>query len=415
MPESPTTIHHAKTQGSRGYWVWGAFAFAAAASLAWFFGGTLLFGPTVKTTPVVQADLVQTLVASGHVETPFRVIVSSQITGVVSKIPVNEGEAVKAGDLLIALDDREARATAEQAAGQVAQAEARLRQIRDLTRPAAEQSLAELRASLANAEQTFNRVSKLSADGFSSRQAHDDALKTLSMARAQVRGAELQVAANRSGGSDYILAEAQLAQARGTAAAAQTRLSYTEIRAPRDGVLIARSVETGFTVQPGIELMRLSPAGQMQIVVQIDEKNLGLVALGQPALASADAYTKESFPATVTYINPAVDLLRASVEVKLAVAKPPPYLRQDMTVSIDIEVARRPQALIAPSASVRGLNSAAPWLLIARDGHAVRQPVKVGLVSAGRAEIVSGTAVGDQVIPTSATSITEGKRVRGQP
>lgn len=386
-----------------------------AAALAWSFGGTLLFGPIVKTTPVIQADFVQTLVASGHVETPNRVVVSSQITGAVARIPVREGEIVKAGDLLILLDDREARATAEQAEGQVAQAEARLRQIRDLTRPAAEQSLAELRAALANAQQTFNRVSRLSAEGFSSKQALDDATKTLSMARAQARGAELLVAANQSGGSDYILAETQLAQARSTAAAAKTRLSYTQIRAPRDGLLIARSVETGFVVQPGVELMRLSPAGDAQIVVQIDEKNLGLVALGQPALASADAYAKESFPASVAYINPAVDLLRASVEVKLAVPTPPPYLRQDMTVSIDIEVARRPKALIAPSADVRGLNSASPWLLILRDGRAVRRPATIGLVSAGKAEILSGAVAGDLVIPASATSVGEGKRVRSQP
>lgn len=414
MPEDSQTTQP-KLHRLRDYWVWSALAITAAAALGWFFGGTLLFGPVVKTTPVIRADFVQTLVASGHVQTPFRVVVSSQITGTVVRIPVREGEVVKAGDLLIQLDDREARATAEQAEGQVAQGEARLRQIRDLALPAAEQSLAELRAALANAEQTFSRVARLSADGFASKQALDDAMKTLSMARAQRRGAELQVAANQPGGSDYLLAETQLAQARGTAAAAWTRLSYTEIRAPRDGLLIARSVETGFVVQPGVELMRLSPTGETQIVVQIDEKNLGLVALGQPALASADAYAKENFPLSVVYINPAVDILRASVEVKLAAPEPPPYLRQDMTVSIDIEVARRPQALIASSADVRNLTSAAPWLLIVRDGHAVRQPVKVGLISAGKAEVLSGVEAGDQVVPSTATSITEGKRVRSRP
>lgn len=412
MPEDPAP-KPSRFSAFRAYWVWAVGAVVAFAALVWLFGGVLLFGPRIKTTPVIQADFVQTLVASGHIETPFRVVVSSQVTGTVVRIPVNEGEAVKAGDLLIALDDREARAAAEQAEGQVAQAEARLRQIRDLALPAAQQSVAELRAAVANAEQTFARIAKLSANGFSSKQSLDDAVKIVSMARAQLRGAELQVVSNQPGGSDYILAETQLTQARSTAAAAKTRRSYTEIRAQRDGVLIARSVETGFVVQPGVELMRLSPAGEVQIVVQIDEKNLGLVAVGQSALASADAYAKERFPASVVYINPAIDILRASVGVKLAVPNPPPYLRQDMTVSIDIEVARKPQALIAPSADVRGMDGAAPWLLIAREGHAVRQPVKVGLVSAGKAEILSGGAAGDLVIPATAAAITEGKRVRG--
>lgn len=414
MPELQAS-KASRISGLRAYWVWAVGAIGAAAALGWFFGGILLFGPRVKTVPVVQADFVQTLVASGHIETPFRVVVSSQIAGTVVQIPVNEGQAVKAGDLLIALDDREARATLEQAEGQVAQSNARLRQIRDLTLPAAQQSVVELRAAVANAEKTLARIAKLSADGFSSTQSLDDAVKIVSMTRAQLRSAELKVISHQPGGSDYILAETQLAQALSAVAAARTRLSYTQIRAPRDGILIARTVETGFVVQPGAELMRLSPAGNAQIVVQIDEKNLGLVAIGQAALASADAYPAERFAATVAYINPAVDILRASVEVKLAVQAPPPYLRQDMTVSIDIEVARRPQALIAPSADIRGLKSAEPWVLIARAGRAIRAPIQLGLVSAGMAEILSGVAPGDRLIPVTAGDISEGMPVRELP
>ena len=75
-------------------------------------------------------------------------------------------------------------------------------------------------------------------------------------------------------------------------------------------------------------------------MLQIDERNLGKLALGQKALASADAYPDQRFAAVVSYINPGVDITRASVEVKLTVADPPDYLRQDMTVSVDIEVAR---------------------------------------------------------------------------
>ena len=108
-------------------------------------------------------------------------------------------------------------------------------------------------------------------------------------------------------------------------------------------MLIARNVERGTVVQPGKALLVLAPAGDTQLVLQIDENNLGLVALGQKALASADAFPDKTFAAEVTYINPGIDITRASVEVKLTVAEPPDYLRQDMTVSVDIEVARRKQ------------------------------------------------------------------------
>lgn len=399
---------------ARSTWISVGFAACAVGGLAWAFGGAVLFGPTVVAMPIVLADLVQTIVASGHVETPYRVSISSQITGVVAVIPVAEGQKVNTGDVLIRLDDSEAMASVVLAEGQLAQAEARVRQVRDLTLPAAEQSLGEARATLVNVEQIFARVSKLMTDGVTTRVAFDEATMNLDIARAQVRHAELTVFSNRAGGADFAVVETQAAQVEATLRAARTRLGYTEIKAARDGVLIWRDVEVGNVVQPGKELMRLSPAGEMQITIQIDEKNLGLVALGQQALASADAFSKENFHAVVMFINPAVDLQRASVEVKLGVPSPPAYLRQDMTVSVDIEVARRPNAVILSAADLHDLNLGKPWVLKVRQGHARRQDVTVGLVSAGKAEILMGLTEGDAVIP-GASKVKDGGRIRIDP
>ena len=359
----------------------------------------------------MRKDFIQTLVASGHVETPFRVSISSQITGVVAAIPVAEGQHVSVGETLIRLDGSEAGASVVLAEGQLAQAEARVRQVRDLTLPAAEQSLGEAKATLVNMQQIHARVSKLLAEGVSTRVAFDEAMKNLDVARAQARNAELTVFSNRPGGAAFAVAETQLAQARATLRAAQTRLGYTEIKAARNGVLIWRDVEVGNVVQPGKELMRLSPVGEIQIAIQIDEKNLGLIALKQQALVSADAFSEERFPATVTFINPAVDLQRASVEVKLSVASPPAYLRQDMTVSVDIEVARRVKAIIVSVADLHDLSSGKPWLLKAENGRARRQQVTVGLVSVGKAEILTGLDEGAVVMP-AASKVKDGQRIR---
>lgn len=377
----------------------------------WIFGVPLIFGPVIVASPVVRADLVQTLVASGHVETPFRVSISSQITGVVSVVAVAEGQQVKTGDVLIRLNDDEARATVVQAEGQVAQAKARVRQVRDLTLPSAERGLDEARATLVNVQQIYTRASKLLADGVSTRAAFDEATKNLDIARAQVRNAELTVFSNRPGGSDFTVAETQASQAQATLNAARSRLGYTVINAARDGVLIWREVEVGNVVQPGKELMRLSPDGDMQVAIQLDEKNLGLIALKQPVLVSADAFSDETFEASVTFINPAVDLQRASVEVKLSVPAPPAYLRQDMTVSVDIEVAKRPRAIIMPVADIHEIASGKPWILIVENGRAVRRQVTVGLVSAGKAEILSGLQEGAVIVPTE-SKLVDGQRVR---
>src|SRR5262249_57184036 len=124
---------------------------------------------------------------------------------------------------------------------------------------------------------------------------------------------------------------------------------------------ISRDVERGNVVQPSNVLMKLSPFAETQLVVQIDERNLGFINIGQKALASADAYVKEGFVADVVYIDPGVDLQRASIEVKLRVPQPPAYLRQDMTVSVDIEAARHPSALIVPAQTIRGVAGSKPW------------------------------------------------------
>jgi HlyD family secretion protein len=394
------------------HWKWVVLGILGALGIATYAGPTALLGPTVTVSAPIRASFVQAVVASGHVEAPFRVDIGAQITGVVADVPVIEGQVVKAGDTLIVLDDQEARALVVQAEGTVAQAEARLRQLRELTLPSAEQTLQQTRAVLQSAQKTFDRVAKLSSNGYASRAALDEATKNFDIAKTQVRNAEYAVFTSSPGGSDYVLAETQLSQTRASLAMTQSRLAYTRIKAPRDGILISRDVERGNVVQPGKVLMKLSPSGATQLVVQIDEKNLSLIHLGQTALASADAYAGSNFQAEVIYLNPGVDLQRASVEVKLRVLEPPEYLREDMTVSVDIEVARRDNAVIVSIADIHDFASGAPWVMTIKGGRTVRQPVRIGLSSGGKAQILDGLSEQDAIVPASAATIKPGQRVR---
>jgi HlyD family secretion protein len=190
-------------------------------------------------------------------------------------------------------------------------------------------------------------------------------------------------------------------------------LDHATIKAPLAGTLIARSVEQGDVVQAGKVLMVLSPAGETQLVMQIDEKNLSQLALGQKALASADAYPLENFSAELVYINPAVDPQRGSVEVKLRVPSPPAYLRQDMTVSVEIEVASKANALVVPIAALHDASSKQPWVMKVSSGHAKRQPIKIGLRGASKVEVVEGLEAGEVVLSAGAGPIPDGHRVRG--
>jgi HlyD family secretion protein len=140
------------------------------------------------------------------------------------------------------------------------------------------------------------------------------------------------------------------------------------------GRVLTRNVEPGITIQPGKLLMTLSPSGVTELVVQIDEKNFALLRLGQKALASADAYPDRRFAAEITFISPAVDPLRGSVEIRLRVTEAPEYLRQEMTISVDIETARRADALIVPNEAIRDAGSGQPgYWSCARARHSAKR------------------------------------------
>jgi HlyD family secretion protein len=385
----------------------GLILFIALAVFAW----PQLRGEKVVIATATQSELTQSVVASGKVRSPQRIELSSQISGKVMQIPVREGQQVTAGQLLIQLDDTEWRAASAQASATLTQSLARLAQMGELAVPLALQSQRQAEANRVQARQNFERSSTLVGKGFYSKTQLDDARRNLEVAESQWQAAQLQARSSQPGGSDFRLAQAAVEQARASLQVAQSKLGYTKIVAPVAGTLLTRAIELGDTAQPGKLLMTLSPAGDTELIVQIDEKNLRLLSLGQKALASADAYRDQRFAAEITFISPAIDPLRGSVEVRLRVADAPAYLRQEMTVSIDIETARRTNAVIAPIDVIHEIASPKPWALVVRDGVARRQEVSIGIRSDSRLEIISGIKAGDQLVPASQTSVIDGSRV----
>ncbi len=392
-------------------WRWQYLAVALVLCLAAYFLVQRGLGPQVAVEPVLQRDFVQSVVASGHVQSPHRVDIGAQITGTVARVPVREGQTVTAGTLLIELVPMELQAAVRQADIAVLQAQAKLRQLLEVQAPVADQALRQAQATQANANAAFKRNQDLFKQGFIGQAALDEAGKAAELADAQVRSAQKQLDTTAPSGSDYAMALTAVSQARAAADAAHARADYASIRAPLDGVLIARNVEVGDVVQAGKVLMTLSPHGKTQIVIAVDEKNLHLIALGQKALVSADAYAQQKFEAELVYINPGVNAQTGAVDVKLDVDRAPAVLRQDMTVSVDIEVARRPQALLLGSAAVRDAETAAPWVLRLRNGRVEKVAVRLGLRSGGQVELLEGLQAGDQII-TGTTTLQVGARAR---
>ncbi len=380
----------------------GAFAFVRAR------------GPSVPAVRVERRDLEQHVVASGRVMAPAQVNVATMVPGLVVAVGAVEGQHVKAGDLLIQLEDAEAQAQVAQARAAVEQASARVEQLRRVGAIVATQSLSQSQSNLDRAQTEFDRLEKLAAAGAIPQVQLDDARRNLDVARAQKNAAEAQQLASAPLGADSRVALGALLQAQAQLAGANVRLSQLRLTAHQDGTVLTRSVELGDTVQPGRTLLVLAADGDAQLVFQPDERNLARVALGQKARASADAYPQDVFDAEVSWIAPSVDAQRGTVEIRLKVPKPPAFLRPDMTVSIDLDVARREKVLVLPTETIRGLSSPKPYVLVEEGERAVRKDVVMGIRGEGSVEIVSGVEEGALVIVPDGQIVTAGQRVRAK-
>ena len=366
-------------------------------------------GSKIETESSSRRNLTKVVVASGRVESPHRVELGAQVTGTVRKIPVTEGQTVEAGAVVVELESTELLAARQQAEAAVSQAHSRLAQIEKVQRPVAVQLRRQAQATLQTALRQQQRQEALFAQKFIADAALQDAVRASEIADAQARSAELQVQTVQVGGSDWRVLHDALLLAQSQLRAAESRLQYATVRTPRAGVLIRRQVEVGDVVQPGKSLMTLSPSGSMQLVIQIDEKNLGLLALGQAAIASADAFPNAQFPAALVYINPGVDAQTGAVEVKLSVPNPPEFLRQNMTVSVEIAVARRTNAVVVRSTAILNPSGDSASVFIVQSGRVARKPVRLGLQSGLYSEVLEGLPEGVAVI-LAPQMVHEGER-----
>lgn len=356
-----------------------------------------LFGPVVDAYAVVEGPLVANVVATGRVETPSRVTIGSEIAGILAERLVTDGDHIAAGQVVARLRDDEAMARMKEAEAALAQFEAR-------ERPAAEAALREAQARLTQAEREAERQRDLAARGLVSRQLQERADETLAIARAQAEGARVRARSATPGGNDEMVLSQRLETAR-------AQLARTEIRSLVDGIVLRRLAEPGDVLGAGRGIVEVARDGDTEIVAQVDERNLGTLAPGQAALASADAFPEQRFDAGIHFIAPGIDAQTGTVEVRLVVPTPPPYLRQDMTVSVDIETGRRERTLSVPTDVLREVRADRARVLAVRDGRVIPVEVRLGLRGLGSTEVLEGLAAGDAVLPGNSTA-APGSRVR---
>ena len=355
-------------------------------------------GPQLAGYRIEARPLVQTVVATGRVVPVSRAQVGSEITGVLLERRVREGDDVQPGDILAVL-------RADDLSAGVREAEAAVAQLQRSSRPQAQAALRQAQAQLAQASRETERRRVLLQRQLIARETLEQAVQAETLARTAAEQARLAADSLASGNADETVVRERLA-------AARAALDKTVIRAQVAGKVLTRNVEPGDLVQPGRVLFEIARQGATELLVPVDEKNLEVLALGQAAQCVADAFPARPFTATLDFIAPSVDPQRGTVDLRLAVQPVPAFLRQDMTVSVNVETGRRASALVVPNDALSAIDGGSAWVWAVREGRAHRTAVRLGLRGLAATEILSGLRAGDRVLADTDSGLADGDRVR---
>ena len=361
-------------------------------------GAQKMAGPRLDAYQVVAQPLVQTVVATGRVTAPARVQVGSPITGVVLQRHVREGDRVRPGDVLAVLraDDLQA---------QVRQARAALTELQQSTRPQAQRAVQQTQQQWQQARRELERRRLLASQQAISHEALEQAMEAETLARLAAEQAQLQARALQPGQSQEASAQARLASA-------QAQLDKATIRAEVAGTVLTRHAEPGDLVQPGQVLFEMAGDGTTEVLVALDEKNLEVLALGQSARCIADAYPRQPFAAELDFIAPSIDPQRGTVEVRLAVAAAPDFLRQDMTVSVNIQTGAQASAIVVPNDALANLDGEHPHVWVVEQGRAVRRELQLGLRGLVQTQVTAGLQAGDWVLADAQAPLAPAQHMR---
>lgn len=188
------------------------------------------------------------------------------------------------------------------------------------------------------------------------------------------------------------------------------QLSYTDIRAPIDGVVANRSIEVGSTVQPNDVLFTVTNPKPLVTHVHVPERELRKLAPGQFAHVQVDA-AGGTFEAAIRRISPVVDPTTGTFKVKLELADPRQKLRPGMFARVNIVYERRRDVLQLPRAAIVDAE-AGPMVFVVERGKAVARPVRTGLANGGIVEVLQGLKDGEQVVVVGQNGLKAGNDVR---
>lgn len=348
-----------------------------------------------KTQKIENGDIMESITASGTINPLSTVSVGSQASGRIAEIYVDYNSVVKKGQLLALIDQENAKATVQQ---------------REAALDIAKAQVAVEENNIKYYKKALNRISKLNASKYSTE-------KDLEAAERDYDNSVAQLA----------LEQAQVKQAQASLNSAQTELSYTEIKAPVDGIVISKSVEVGQTVAASFETPEIFSVAEdltkMQIEASVVEADIAKVKEGQQVRFTVDSYADDYFYGTVTQVrNEAITTSNVvTYTVVIGIDNTNLKLKPGMTANVEIITAEEKNVMLVPNQALRfyiddsdkakRYKDRGVWII--KNGRPERVTVKIGVSDDDNTQILeSSLKIGDEVIVSKETSAADAKKMK---
>jgi HlyD family secretion protein len=274
-----------------------------------------------------------------------------RVSGRIRELRFEEGDPVRAGDLIALLDEGPYQDQVNLARAQLAQSTANLTKAINGSRPQeidqARAQVAQAQANVENADLTFQRESDLRRTNAISKQEFDNATAARDANRAQLRSAQANLALLEAGSrqEDIDAARAQVQHDQANLETAELNLSDCRLLAPTDGVIITRALEPGAIVAAGTSVYSLCFYSPVWIRTYVDEEDLGRIYPGMKALVYTDTNPEKPYEGQIGFISPVAEFTPKTVEtrelrtdlvfrLRVVVEHPDRYLRQGMPVTV---------------------------------------------------------------------------------
>jgi HlyD family secretion protein len=370
---------------------------------------TVLSRPATDVDParlvaVERSDIARSVVAIGRIEPVAKVEIKSKANGIIKEIKAQAGDLVNEGQILVELDKDNLTARLREARAALLGAEANAK--------AAQAELEKNKIEAEGVDVEFNkrnleRSEKLFKDGLIPQQKHDDARMALDIAENRQRAAQSQLSITQA---RVAQAQAAIAQAEATVERSQEELDNATIRSPIKGMVLSRDVELGSPVSSILNLgagatlvMMLGDIRQVFVRGKVDEADIGLVRLDQPARIKVETFKDRQFKGRVTQISPlGVEKDNVvSFEVKVSIDNASGELRANMSANAEIVLDEHKNTLLVPEKAVIYDAQRAAWIEVPKTGAPKgreRKQIKVGFSNGTRTEVVEGLSEGQKVI-----------------